>query len=113
MDNHTYVSLLRAVRAHSGMSLAEIREAAEHGADCGFPGFTYTSDGADFTRAHRDTIWAMLADEADDLGYPNPCAFVGTFARADMTATPEGTDCLLAWYALESVGARLCDRARR
>lgn len=112
MTDEQYVRLLRAIRDHSGMTLQEIAQAGEYGADTGWPGFTYTSDGAEFVRVNRETIWAMLNDDADDFGYADPCTFVGTFARADMTATPAGFDCLLAWYALEAVGRHITDRAR-
>ena len=110
MDDDTYVELLRAIREHSGMELSSIREAGEHGADAGWPGFSYTSDGADFYRANAATVWQLAADMADELGAPNVPALVGTFTRADMAETVEGFECLLAWFALEEVGRRLSDR---
>lgn len=110
MTDSQYVEMLRAIREHSGMELAQVREAGEHGADAGWPGFTYTADGADFFKANRDTVWAMLADDADEYGVGSVAEFVGTFARADMTATADGFDCLCAWYTLETVGRRLADR---
>lgn len=111
MDDSQYIALLRAIREHSGMELDSIREAGEHGADTGWPGFTYTTDGADFYRANSRTIDAMLADDADDMGYPDVAALVASFVRSDMADTDDGRACLLAWYALEQVGRRLADRA--
>ena len=111
MTDEQYIHLLRAIRDHSGMTLNEIAQAGQYGADTGWPGFTYTSDGSEFVLHHRETIWTMLSDEAEELGYPDPCTFVGTFARADMAATLAGFDCLLAWYALERVGRHITERA--
>ncbi len=110
MTDETYIELLKAIREHSGMELSAIQQAGEHGADAGWPGFTYTRDAADFFEANRDTIWNMAADDADDMGAANVAAFVGAFNRADMTETPDGFECLLSWYALEAVGRRLSDR---
>lgn len=110
MTTAQYVELLRAIRDHSGLDLASIREAGEHGADAGWVGFTYTSDGAEFFRANRETIWSMLEDDANAMGCENVCAFVASFTRADMTNTPDGFECLCAWYALEEVGRYMIDR---
>lgn len=52
----------------------------------------------------------MIQDDADDFGYPTVAAFVASFNRADMADTDDGRACLLAWYALESVGRHLADR---
>lgn len=113
MDEQTYVELLRAIREHSGLELSAIREAGEHGADVGWSGFTYTTDGADFYRANADSIDGLLQEDAEALGYDNVGALVASFTRADMTDTRDGHDCLLAWYALETVGRYMADRHDR
>lgn len=105
MNDHD--ALVAAVREHSGLDLDEIRSAGEHGADAGWAGFTYTADGAEFTRAHSDLIYRLLTDEADEFGYPNVATFVASFNRADMADTADGHDCLLAWWALETAGRYL------
>jgi hypothetical protein len=65
MQDVQAIELVRAIREHSGLELASIRDAGNHGADAGWSGFTYTADGADFTRANRDLVWSLLAEEAD------------------------------------------------
>jgi hypothetical protein len=110
MNDETYVTLLRAIRAHSGLELSAIRDAGRYGADSGFAGFTYTNDGARFYRDNADTIWALAADTADDLGAGSVPELVGQFARADMADTAAGFSCLLAWFALEETGRYLDDR---
>jgi hypothetical protein len=110
MTDEQAIQLVRAIRDHSGLELSQIREAGEHGADAGWSGFTYTSDGADFYRANADLVDELLQADADDFGHANVGEFVATFARADMTDTRDGHDCLLAWYALESAGRWLVDR---
>jgi len=110
MTDEQAIQLLRAIREHSSLELDSIRDAAEYGADTGFGGFTYTTDGADFTRANRQLIWTLLADDADQYECSNVAEYVGTFQRADMADTEDGFDCLLAWYALETAGRWLLDR---
>lgn len=103
--------LISAIRGHSGLSTRDIEQAAEHGADAGWAGFTYTADGADFTRANRELVWEMLAEEAEEMGAENIAAYVASFNRSDMADTADGFDCLLAWWALETAGRYLADTA--
>jgi hypothetical protein len=110
MTDEQAIALVRAIRDHSGLELATIRDAGTHGADAGFGGFTYTVDGAEFYRANDRLIDELLQEDADDFGYDNVGAFVSSFTRADMTDTRDGRDCLLAWYALEAAGRWLNDR---
>ena len=110
MDDKTYVELLQAIREHSGMELQSIKEAGEHGADAGWPGFTYTVDGAEFYRANSATIDTMLQEDADSFGMEDVAALVASFTRSDMADTDDGRACLLAWYALEEVGRYAADR---
>ena len=104
------VRLTRAIREHGGLEMSSIRDAGTYGADGGFGGFTYTTDAAEFYRDNADDIDALLQDDADSMGYENVAQLVATFGRADMTDTRDGHDCLLAWYALETVGHFWNDR---
>src|SRR2546421_6313402 len=114
MSDERLAALVAAVRDHSGLSLSEVQQAGEHGADAGWGGFTYTSDGADFTRANRQLVWDLLSDEAESVGAQSVAAHVASFTRADMTSDPDSFDCLLAWWALETAGRYLSDtRAER
>jgi hypothetical protein len=110
MYDEQAVELLRAIRDHSGLELASIRDAGTHGADAGFGGFTYTSDAAEFTDANAQLIDAILQEDAEEFGHSSVCEFVATFNRRDMTDTIDGYKCLLAWYALEAAGRWLEDR---
>jgi hypothetical protein len=110
MDDSQALELLRAIREHSSLELASIRDAGTHGADSGFGGFTYTSDGAEFTRENERLVWDLLREDAEEFDYDNVAAFVGTFTRSDMADDPDSFDCLLAWYALEKAGHWLNDR---
>lgn len=101
----THKRLLKAIKSHSGMSKTEIREATQ--ADAGWPGFTYTVDGAEFYRAHSDDIDELLQEMADSLGHADVAELVASFNRSDMSDTRDGHDCLLAWFALEEVASYL------
>lgn len=87
-----------------------IKEVAEHGADAGWGGFTYTSECVEFYQKHKDVIWEMLRDDADSMGYSNPMEMVASFNRSDMAQSEDGLKNLLAWYALEMVCRRLADQ---
>ncbi len=86
-----------------------IEDVANHGADAGFGGFTYTRECVEFYECHSEVIWEMLRSDADDLGYSNAMELVVTFARSDMADDEDGLKNLLAWYALEKVCRRLVD----
>lgn len=113
MDDSTYAYLLQAIRDHSGMELSSIMEAGKHGADAGWPGFTYTADGEEFYRKHQREIVSMLSEDASEFGYPDVASFVASFVRSDMTDSDGGYECLCSWYVLESVGRHLADRRAR
>lgn len=110
MTDDQAVQLLRAIREHSDLELESIREAGDHGADAGWSGFTYTSDGAAFTDENARLLDELLYDDAQEFGFENVSAFVSSFQRADMTDTLDGYKCLIAWYALETAGRWLNDR---
>lgn len=103
-------AMLEAVKKHSEMEEDAIQEAGEHGADCGWPGFTYTSDCVEFYDKHEDAIMDMVLEDAKEFGYKDVASFVASFARTDMLDTgAEGFKNLLAWYVLETVGRALAD----
>ncbi len=108
MQDARLAALVAAVRDHSGLSVSEVQQAGEHGADCGWAGFTYTSDARDFTRANESLVWDLLADEAEDFG-SDVLTYVASFRRSDMASTPDGLNALLAWWALERAGRYLAD----
>lgn len=110
MTDQQAVQLLQAIRDHSGLELASIRDAGNYGADGGFAGFTYTADGAEFTDKNAALLDELLQEDAEEFGYDDVSKFVATFQRADMTDTLDGYKCLLAWYALETAGRWLEQR---
>jgi hypothetical protein len=112
-NDERMVALTRAIREHSDLELDSIRDAGTHGADSGFGGFTYTTDGAEFYRANAELVDEMLQETADEMGHANVAELIATFGRADMSDTRDGHDCLLAWYALEECGRFWNDRKER
>ena len=85
-----------------------LSDVAEHGADSGFPGFTYTSDCVTFYEAHEEAIWEILADTAENMGFNVP-QLIGGFGRVNMADTPDGFKNLLTWFVLEEVCGVLVD----
>lgn len=77
------------------------QDIAEHGADYGFPHITYTSDTVEIYDQFEDEIYEALNQDAKEFGYSSVDAFVASFVRKDMLATPEGRKNLLVWYMCE------------
>ena len=105
------------------------QEINDHGADCGFSGFVYYYETSAFFRDHSDEIMVMLRDLASDVGQTpaemvagfnclsgvvdrDTVAAVLAFGRAndDDRAVVQNA---LAWFALETVSARLVDYMER
>lgn len=93
-----------AIRKHSGMTPRQIVQAGEHGADTGWPGFTYTADCCEFFDAHAEDIWEQLDNMAENLGSKNVAELIAGFGRTDMAYCWDGFRNLLAWFALEEAG---------
>lgn len=59
------------------------RDVAQHGADAGFAGFTYTADTVKFAQQHRRDIVQLVEALADELpsiaGTKGPITFVSQF----------------------------------
>lgn len=110
MTDERLDALVAKIKDHSNMDDDQLIDAGAHGADAGWPGFTYTGDAAQFTRENAELIYELLSEDAEDFGFDNIPAFVATFARADMAETRDGYDNLLAWYALERAGRYLADK---
>lgn len=105
------------------------QEINDHGADCGFSGFIYFYETAAFFRRHSDEILAMLRDLASDVGQTpaemaagfrclsgvvdrDTVAAVLAFGHASSEARAVVQNAL-AWFALETVSARLVDYMER
>lgn len=95
--------LLEAIKAHGSLDDDEIKQAAEHGADSGFSGFTYYGDTGAFYEANKDDIWELLFDDASGQGI-SAVELIASFGCKDSVVNHETFANALAWYALESVG---------
>ena len=80
-----------------------MRDLARSGADAGFPGITYYRDTVALYEAHESEIWDALAEDADDMGYPNPLALIATFGGAGNVGSDDQLRNLLCWYMAERV----------
>lgn len=105
-----YKDLVKAVKKHGGLDDQELMDAAEHGADSGYGGFTYYKDTTEFYDKHEELIWELLEDQADSIGSKNIMEFIGGFSKADTIESLDTFKNLLAWYALEEAGRYLLDQ---
>lgn len=96
--------LHKAIKKHSGMDDEQIIDAGQHGADAGWPGFTYYTDTVKFYDKYEDEIWELLEEETDSMGAENVLALIGSFGGAKNVSDAKTFKNLLSWFALEEVG---------
>lgn len=97
-------------------------DAANHGADAGFPGFTYYSDTVAFFKRNRSAIMELLEEMAGSMGMGTSSLLAGFRCLKGLEADPmtilahgarheEYTQVAnaLAWFALEETGRKLVD----
>jgi len=98
--------LVQAIKRHSGLSVEEIIQAGENGADSGWSGFAYYSDTTEFYNNNEERIWDLLESTASDLGQ-KPLALVADF-RTEVHDVMDFKN-VLSWFALEEAGRWLKD----
>jgi hypothetical protein len=131
-EKTVYDKLYEMIIKHSGMSKEEIIEAGEHGANTGWPGFTYYSDTCKFWAKNKSLIMELAEETANGLG-EDLLSMIQNFrclsktdykqseiADALYSAKPK-TDKVeliqveliqnaMAWFALEEVGRWLAEK---
>lgn len=124
VEDTRFPRLTRAILRR--LSREELRDVASHGADAGWPGFTYYDDTNAFYKAHKSDILALAKQTADDLGQPmlemvqGFRCLNGSKGRRDYSIdaiaeslhSDKGDDSTyirnaLAWFALEEVAREL------
>lgn len=103
-----------------------LRDVYNHGADAGFPGFTYHVDTVAFYRKHRESINKMAHEMAEDIG-EHTLDMVKSFRCLNNDySTEEIAQVMfgkwqekdeytiianaLAWFALEEVAREIFDK---
>ena len=119
LSNETKQELYEAIAKQMGYDLdkpeevaelhGDLRDVANHGADTGWGGFTYTTDCVKFHDENEDAIWDLAREMAEEMGEPNVPALVAGFARSSMADSADGFKSLLAWFALEEVAREVSD----
>jgi hypothetical protein len=87
------------------------RDIAGHGADCGYPCITYTSDTVKvFDRFARE-IWDMAVEEARDMGCNNVCEMIAGLRRSDMDMIDniDQFKNIMVWFACEKLAREIAD----
>lgn len=87
----------------------QARDIAEHGADCGFPHITYTSECCETYDRFADEIWDYAVQEAEDMSCKNVAEMIAGFGRTDMLETWDMFRNLMLWYACEVVARQIAD----
>jgi hypothetical protein len=125
-DSGIDIKLIRAVVRQLG-DRSYLEDIVNHGADAGFPGFTYYSDTEPFWKRNRKEITALVMSMASDLG-ENPAEMVAKFGclkidphdfvempnvyAALSNGQPDDDSTVpnaLAWFALEEVARAMVE----
>lgn len=100
----------------------ELVDVANHGADTGWSGFTYTADTVAFYKAHKADILKLAEGMADDMGEDMlaiiagfGCLKASKFSPSEIgealySGRGENADTIrnaMAWFALEEVAREL------
>jgi hypothetical protein len=94
----------KTFRAWFKANLSEqAHDIANHGADCGFPAITYTSDCVKLFDRFGAEIWEMAVQDAEDMGCKNVADMISGFKRSDMLETLDTFKNLMIWYACEKL----------
>jgi len=94
--------MVRAIRRK--LTLADLADVARHGADAGWPGFTYYHETARFYARHKEAIWDLLWNDCQVYGSNIP-ALIGSFNISTATEFEN----LLVWFALETVARNIIE----
>lgn len=86
-----------------------MRDLARHGADSGFPGITYYSDTVAMYDRHEEEIWRALTEDAEEFGFDNVPAFIGSFNGAAQADDETRFKNLLCWYMAERIAREFDD----
>ena len=103
-EEDVHGKLLKAIKKHSNMEEDEIMQAGQHGADAGWPGFTYYTDTVKFYDKNADDIWELANLMADDLGEKSTLEMIGKFNGAKNVSSDDTFKNLMSWFALEEIG---------
>jgi hypothetical protein len=104
MKNELYINLYKAIKQHSGLEYESMIDAGNYGASGGFGGFVYYTDTCEFYDNNRGIIWELLEQDAEEYGFDNVIAFVGSFNGANDVHDEATFKNLCAWYVLETIG---------
>jgi hypothetical protein len=85
-----------------GWTFGEIDDLANHSADSGWPGLTYTSDLVEFYAAHHGDLWELWRGYCDDSGDAGPMLLHGEPVNnhGDLAT-------FLVWFAAEILSCRI------
>ena len=119
VNDTRYPRLTRAILRR--LDREQLADVARHGADTGWPGFTYTADTVAFYRSHKSEILDLAKSMAEDFGQGmlemiqgfrclNGEFSVDEIGEALYSGRGEYADTIrnaMAWFALEEVAREL------
>jgi len=71
----------------------------------------YYSDTIAFYRDHKDDIWDLAIEQAEEVGHKNVFEMLAILNGTENVGGTDQFENLMAWYAFEETARRLADRA--
>ena len=88
---------------------SQLQDIANHGADGGWYGLTYTTDIVKLYAKYKEEIWEHLCDESESFGHHNPFEMIALFDGAKRVNNASSMETLMAWYMTESVAHQITE----
>ena len=86
----------------------DIRGLAEHGADGGWQGLTYYRETCALYQKHKEEIWEMLFEDAEEFGM-SWASMIDGWRSAKNVGSVDQFENLMVWYAAERTARRIVD----
>ena len=106
MDKEIMTSLYEAIQIHTeGMEIGYMIDAANHGANGGYCGFTWNDDCYKFWNDNYDLIMNFCDEYIQDFGHKNWLELFNSFNDpGGIMGNRDGFKILGSWFILEEVG---------
>lgn len=108
-NSESVIERLTFAVIEQGLEVESFEDVVNHGINGGFSGFIYYSDTTAFYNRHKDDIWELAIDQADEMGNSNVFEMIAGFGGAKSVGSADQFENLMAWYAAEEVCRHVVD----
>uniref|UniRef100_A0A6M3L8J5 DUF7222 domain-containing protein n=1 Tax=viral metagenome TaxID=1070528 RepID=A0A6M3L8J5_9ZZZZ len=90
-----------------------LRDLLQHGCVSGLVGgLIYYNETTAFYNIHKDEIWEMAVEQAEDLGHKNALEMIGSFQGMETVSDCTTFENLMAWYGFEEMARKIANELK-